>query len=199
LQFKSVSLLTGVNSRTEDDARYSNEQPAAYGSIYSATKAAVNNISISLSKELGPKQIRVNALNRGLVIRGGLRAEDFMEGERYESAVKGTPLGRAGQPDDIGKIALFSGFGWSLLDHRAAYSGRRWSHALVPSRMCPGFQNRHRTGSLAFPIGVFRYSSCRPSTNPNRNGGESASFNHYATRYRRTRSNHGVDEIRGVF
>lgn len=81
--------------------------PAAYGSIYSATKAAVNNISISLSKELGPKQIRVNALNPGLVITEGLRAAGFMEGERYEAAVKGTPSGRAGQPNDIGKIAVF--------------------------------------------------------------------------------------------
>lgn len=80
--------------------------PSAYGSIYSATKAAVNNLSISLSKELGPKQIRVNALNPGLVITEGLQAAGFMEGERYEAAVKGTPLGRAGQPDDIGKIAV---------------------------------------------------------------------------------------------
>jgi 3-oxoacyl-[acyl-carrier protein] reductase len=81
--------------------------PTAYGSIYSATKAAVNNLSISLSKELGPKQIRVNALNPGLVITEGLEAAGFMNGERYDAAVKGTPLGRAGQPDDIGKIAVF--------------------------------------------------------------------------------------------
>jgi 3-oxoacyl-[acyl-carrier protein] reductase len=81
--------------------------PAAYGSIYSATKAAVNNLSISLSKELGPKQIRVNALNPGLVLTEGLRAAGFMKGERYDNAVKGTPLGRAGQPDDIGKVAVF--------------------------------------------------------------------------------------------
>lgn len=81
--------------------------PSAYGSIYSATKAAVNNLSISLSKELGPKQIRVNALNPGLVITEGLQAAGFMEGERYEAAVKSTPLGRAGKPDDIGKIAVF--------------------------------------------------------------------------------------------
>lgn len=80
--------------------------PSAYGSIYSASKAAVNNLSISLSKELGPKQIRVNALNPGLVITEGLQAAGFMEGERYAAAVKSTPLGRAGQPDDIGKIAV---------------------------------------------------------------------------------------------
>jgi 3-oxoacyl-[acyl-carrier protein] reductase len=81
--------------------------PAAYGSIYSSTKGAVNNLSISLSKEPGPKQIRVNALNPGLVITEGLQASSFMKGERHDSAVKGTPLGRAGQPDDIGKIAVF--------------------------------------------------------------------------------------------
>jgi 3-oxoacyl-[acyl-carrier protein] reductase len=61
--------------------------PAAYGSIYSATKAAVNNLSISLSKELGPKQIRVNALNPGLVLTEGLQAAGFMKGEMYENAV----------------------------------------------------------------------------------------------------------------
>jgi 3-oxoacyl-[acyl-carrier protein] reductase len=81
--------------------------PTAYGSIYSASKAAVNNLSISLSKELGPKQIRVNALNPGLVITEGLEEAGFMKGERYDAAVKGTPLGRAGTPDDIGKIAVF--------------------------------------------------------------------------------------------
>jgi 3-oxoacyl-[acyl-carrier protein] reductase len=81
--------------------------PTAYGSVYSATKAAVNNLSISLSKELGPKQIRVNALNPGLVITEGLEAAGFMKGERYDAAVKGTPLGRAGRPDDIGKIVVF--------------------------------------------------------------------------------------------
>jgi 3-oxoacyl-[acyl-carrier protein] reductase len=56
--------------------------PSAYGSIYSASKAAVNNLSISLSKELGPKQIRVNAINPGLVITEGLEAAGFMKGER---------------------------------------------------------------------------------------------------------------------
>jgi 3-oxoacyl-[acyl-carrier protein] reductase len=81
--------------------------PSAYGSIYSASKAAVNNLSISLSKELGPKQIRVNALNPGLVITEGLEAVGFMKDERYDAAVKGTPLGRAGKPGDIGKVAVF--------------------------------------------------------------------------------------------
>ena len=70
--------------------------PSTCGSVYSATKAAVNNLSITLSKELGPKQIRVNALNPGLVITEGLETAGFMKGERCDAAIKGTPLGRAG-------------------------------------------------------------------------------------------------------
>jgi len=81
--------------------------PAANGSVYFATKAAVNNLSISLSKELGPKQIRVNALNPGLVLTEGLEAAGFMKGEMYERAVKATPLGRAGRPEDVAKVAAF--------------------------------------------------------------------------------------------
>jgi 3-oxoacyl-[acyl-carrier protein] reductase len=81
--------------------------PAAHGSIYYATKGAVNNLSVSLSKELGPKKIRVNALNPGMVMTEALQAAGFDKGPRYEMAVKTTPLGRAGQPDDIGKAAAF--------------------------------------------------------------------------------------------
>ncbi len=81
--------------------------PTAFGSVYSATKAAVNNLTISLSKELGPQQIRINAINPGLVITEGLEATGFMQGERYEAAVKATPLGRAGRPEDIARIAVF--------------------------------------------------------------------------------------------
>jgi 3-oxoacyl-[acyl-carrier protein] reductase len=107
-----LSIQAGVKLMSEGGSvinigSLAGSMPAAYGSIYSATKGAVNNLSISLSKELGPKQIRVNALNPGLVITEGLQASGFMKGERYDSAVKGTPLGRAGQPDDIGKIAVF--------------------------------------------------------------------------------------------
>jgi 3-oxoacyl-[acyl-carrier protein] reductase len=81
--------------------------PGPYSSIYSASKGAVNNLSISLSKELGPKKIRVNAVNPGMVITEGLEAASFMKGQMYDKAVKQTPLGRAGQPSDIGKVAVF--------------------------------------------------------------------------------------------
>jgi 3-oxoacyl-[acyl-carrier protein] reductase len=107
-----LSIQAGVKLMSEGGSvinigSLAGSMPSAFGSIYSATKGAVNNLSISLSKELGPKQIRVNALNPGLVVTEGLQAAGFMKGERYDRAVEGTPLGRAGQPDDIGKVAVF--------------------------------------------------------------------------------------------
>jgi 3-oxoacyl-[acyl-carrier protein] reductase len=81
--------------------------PPPFSSIYSATKGAVDNLTISLSKELGPRKIRVNSLNPGLTITEGVQSVGFHEGDFYEDAVKRTPLGRIGQPDDIAKVAVF--------------------------------------------------------------------------------------------
>lgn len=76
-------------------------------SIYSATKGAVNSITVSLSKELGSRKIRVNALNPGLVETEGVHSAGFMGTPFEQETVKITPLGRIGQPDDIGKVAVF--------------------------------------------------------------------------------------------
>jgi 3-oxoacyl-[acyl-carrier protein] reductase len=102
----AVRLMSGGGS-VINIGSLAGSMPMAYGTIYSATKAAVNNISISLSKELGPKQIRVNAINPGLVVTEGSQTTGFIEGERHEAAVRATPLRRVGRPDDIGKIAVF--------------------------------------------------------------------------------------------
>jgi 3-oxoacyl-[acyl-carrier protein] reductase len=75
--------------------------------IYSATKGALNSITVSLSKELGPRKIRVNALNPGMVETEGLHASDVMGNKFEEEVLKITPLGRIGQPGDIGKSAVF--------------------------------------------------------------------------------------------
>jgi 3-oxoacyl-[acyl-carrier protein] reductase len=102
----SVKLMTDGGS-VINIGSMAGSMPGPYSSIYSASKGAVNNLSISLSKELGPKKIRVNAVNPALVLTEGLRAAGFMKSEMYDKAVKQTPLGRAGQPDDIGKVAVF--------------------------------------------------------------------------------------------
>jgi 3-oxoacyl-[acyl-carrier protein] reductase len=76
-------------------------------SIYSATKGALNSITVSLSKELGPRKIRVNAVNPGMVATEGLHSSGVTENNFEEEVLKVTPLGRIGQPDDIGKTAVF--------------------------------------------------------------------------------------------
>lgn len=79
----------------------------AMGSVYSATKGAVDSITISLSKELGARKIRVNSLNPGLVDTEGTQSSGFLDGEFSDAIIKQTALGRIGKPEDIAKIAVF--------------------------------------------------------------------------------------------
>jgi len=75
--------------------------------VYSATKAAVDAITKTLAKELGPRKIRVNAINPGMVETEGLHAAG-VTGSDFQKQIRAeTPLGRIGQPDDIGKAAVF--------------------------------------------------------------------------------------------
>jgi 3-oxoacyl-[acyl-carrier protein] reductase len=75
--------------------------------VYSATKGAVDVITGVLSLELGPKGIRVNALNPGLVETEGTHSSGFIGSDFHKGAEAGTPLGRIGQPDDIATAAVF--------------------------------------------------------------------------------------------
>jgi 3-oxoacyl-[acyl-carrier protein] reductase len=79
----------------------------ANGSVYCATKGAIDSISISLSKELGGRRIRVNALNPGVTVTEGSKAGGIIDSDFETNAVNSTPLGRAGQPEDIGRVAAF--------------------------------------------------------------------------------------------
>lgn len=75
--------------------------------VYSATKGAVDSITVSLSKELGPKGIRVNALNPGMIETEGAHAAGIIGSDFSEGAAKETPLGRIGQPQDVATAAAF--------------------------------------------------------------------------------------------
>jgi 3-oxoacyl-[acyl-carrier protein] reductase len=75
--------------------------------VYTATKGAVDAITAVLAKELGPKKIRVNAINPGVVNTEGARAMGVIDGEFEAMAVAQTPLGRVGVPEDIATIAVF--------------------------------------------------------------------------------------------
>src|SRR5207344_65095 len=81
--------------------------PVANASVYSATKAAVDAVTKSLAKELGPRNIRVNSINPGMVDTEGVRAAGIAESDFRKQVESQTPLGRIGQPQDIAPAAVF--------------------------------------------------------------------------------------------
>jgi 3-oxoacyl-[acyl-carrier protein] reductase len=75
--------------------------------VYNATKSAVDAITRTLAKELGPRKIRVNSINPGMVITDGVISAGFHESDFRKVLESQTPLGRVGQPDDIAPAAVF--------------------------------------------------------------------------------------------
>jgi len=75
--------------------------------VYTATKGAVDAITGSLAKELGPRKIRVNSVNPGIVETEGTHSASIMGSDFETWAVSVTPLGRVGQPDDIADVVTF--------------------------------------------------------------------------------------------
>jgi 3-oxoacyl-[acyl-carrier protein] reductase len=76
-------------------------------SVYSATKAAVDAVTRSLAKELGPRKVRVNSINPGMVDTEGYRAAGIAESDLRKQVEATTPLGRIGRPADIAPAAVF--------------------------------------------------------------------------------------------
>lgn len=75
--------------------------------VYTGTKGAIDAITGVLAKELGPRKIRVNSINPGIVETEGTHSAGFIGSDFEKAAVAQTPLGRAGQVDDIASIATF--------------------------------------------------------------------------------------------
>lgn len=75
--------------------------------VYSGTKGAVDAITRSLAKELGPRKIRVNAINPGMVETEGTHSAGIAESDMRKQVETQTPLGRIGQPQDIAGAAVF--------------------------------------------------------------------------------------------
>jgi 3-oxoacyl-[acyl-carrier protein] reductase len=75
--------------------------------VYTGTKGAVDAITGVLSQELGPRKIRVNAVNPGVVSTEGTQSAGIIGSEFEAGAVAKTPLGRVGQPQDIASIVAF--------------------------------------------------------------------------------------------
>jgi 3-oxoacyl-[acyl-carrier protein] reductase len=96
--------------------------------IYTGTKGAVDAITGVLAKELGPRKIRVNAINPGVVETEGTHAIGFVGTDFEAGIVAQTPLGRTGQPSDIASIAVFlasNDAGWLTGEKLTASGGLR--------------------------------------------------------------------------
>ena len=75
--------------------------------VYTGTKGAVDAITRTLAKELGPSKIRVNAINPGIIKTEGVVSGGFSEGEFRKTIEAQAPLGRIGQVDDVAPSAVF--------------------------------------------------------------------------------------------
>jgi len=96
--------------------------------VYTATKGAVDAVTHVLAKELGPKKIRVNSINPGVVDTEGARAIGVIGSDWQKQFEAQTPLGRIAQPEDIGPIAVFlasSDSGWLSGETLLASGGLR--------------------------------------------------------------------------
>jgi 3-oxoacyl-[acyl-carrier protein] reductase len=80
---------------------------APNASVYSAAKGAVDALTRALAKELGPRNIRVNAINPGMVETEGVHAAGLSESDFRKQIEAQTPLGRIGQSQDIAPAAVF--------------------------------------------------------------------------------------------
>src|ERR1700693_2996428 len=96
--------------------------------VYTATKGAVDAVTHVLAKELGPKKIRVNSINPGMVETEGVHTKGFIGSDFQKQLESQTPLGRIAQPDDIAPIAVFlasADSGWMTGETLLASGGLR--------------------------------------------------------------------------
>jgi len=104
---EAVKLIGSTGGSIINMSSIASSMPVATATVYSATKAAVDAITIVLSQELGPRKIRVNSLNPGMVETEGLHAGGLAEGDFRKMMESQTPLGRIAQPEDIARAAVF--------------------------------------------------------------------------------------------
>ncbi|HEY4355710.1 MAG TPA: glucose 1-dehydrogenase [Acidobacteriaceae bacterium] len=103
----AVSLFPKEGGNVINIGSVVSEITPANSSIYSSTKGAVDAITRVLAKELGPKNIRVNAVNPGLTATEGVQTAGIIGSDFETNEVAKTPLGRLGRPDDIGDVVAF--------------------------------------------------------------------------------------------
>ncbi|MBI0476713.1 glucose 1-dehydrogenase [Sphingomonas sp. MA1305] len=96
--------------------------------VYAGTKGAVNAITGVLANEIAPRQIRVNAVSPGFVVTEGTHSAGIVQSDMAAGIVAQTPLGRAGQPEDIAGVVAFlasDAAGWLTGENITASGGIR--------------------------------------------------------------------------
>ena len=104
---EAVSLFPSEGGTVINVGSTLGSMPTSSTSMYAATKGALDNITISLSKELGGRNIRVNSLNPGLIDTEGQQTLGTLTPAVVDLMSRTTPLGRVGIPDDVGPAAVF--------------------------------------------------------------------------------------------
>ena len=113
LNLKSVMLLTALVSKNMISNKSGNiinissmwgTVGASMESLYSASKGALNTLTMSLAKELGPSNIRVNAICPGLI---DTKMNNSLSKETIDSLIEETPLRRIGKPKDVANLTEF--------------------------------------------------------------------------------------------
>jgi 3-oxoacyl-[acyl-carrier protein] reductase len=104
---EAVKLIGPVGGSIINMSSIVGPMPVGTAAVYSATKAAVDAITVALSQELGPRKIRVNSLNPGMVETDGLHSAGLAESDFRKMLEAKTPLGRIAQPEDIARAAVF--------------------------------------------------------------------------------------------
>lgn len=103
----ALKLFGGKGGNIINISSEAGKTPLPTGSVYSATKAALDAITIALSKEFSGRNIRINSILPGIVETEGSTSAGFIGSGAEARFVANTPLGRTGQPGDIAKVAVF--------------------------------------------------------------------------------------------
>jgi 3-oxoacyl-[acyl-carrier protein] reductase len=105
---EAVQYMNGDGGSIINVSSVAAKTPREGGSVYSATKGAVDVVSRTLAQELGPRKIRVNSLSPGFTDTEGVRSSDVASTDAFRDlAVSRTPLGRVGTGEDIAGAAAF--------------------------------------------------------------------------------------------
>lgn len=107
LATKEAMKYFGTSGSIVNISSVASTYAGASTAVYSASKAAVDAITKSFAKELGPRNIRVNCVNPGMVETEGTHTGGILDSEMRRTTEERTPLGRIGQTSDIAPAVVF--------------------------------------------------------------------------------------------